>query len=310
MAERRIRQSQLSKFRRCRRSWEMEYVRGLEIDRPADSTNGARDLGTTVHAFVERYYNNEDWRPLHAELCATYSTSPEWQESLEMAGIMMEGYVQWVAETAADANEKVLLVEPQLEVEFGTYHGDTVILTGKPDAVKQDELTGLIIVEDTKTVANLDPVQLHGAQGKTYALMLKLIYDIDVDLFRTNQLRKVKRTARAKPPFYGRSEMFVNKEALRHQWSQINGQLSTMVELMQYHEAEGTSDRAEYDELFYPSPMATCSWDCDFLAVCKAMDDGSNFEYIIRNSYRHKPLTPAAEGETIRVEAPAKDPRD
>jgi len=292
VTERRIRNSQVSKFRRCRRSWEMEYVRGLELSRDPEKSNGARDQGTIVHLGVAAIYEGRDWREALAVEQAQHPFSEEWAELFNLATIMLEGYDQWLAETAADANESVVLVEPQLEYEIGTFHGDTVIFTGRPDAVKHDDLSDQFIVEDTKTVGAIEQVMIHGFQGKSYALLLKMIYDMDVDRFRTNQLRKVKRTARAHPPFYGRSEMFLNKEALRHHHQHLVGQLDEMVKLMQYFERRGTSDRHEYDTMFYPNPVATCSWDCDFLAVCKAMDDGSNFEYIIRNSYQHKPETP------------------
>jgi hypothetical protein len=270
----------------------MEYVRGLELIRNPELSNGARDRGTIVHIGVAALYEGRDWRVALMEEMVKHPASPEWIEHFALAAIMLEGYEQWLAETAADANESVLLVEPQLEYEIGTFHGDTVIFTGRPDTVKHDDLTDQFIVEDTKTVQQIEPVMIHGFQGKSYALLLKLIYDMDVSIFRTNQLRKVKRTARAHPPFYGRAEMFINPEALRHHHQHLMGQLDTMVELMQYWERKGLSDRFEYDTLFYPTPQSTCSWDCDFLAVCKAMDDGSNFEYIIRNHYQPKPETP------------------
>jgi hypothetical protein len=270
----------------------MEYVRAIELQRNPDQAMGARSQGTIIHVAVEALYTGGDWRAVLDAEQATRPLDSEWTEQYALARIMMEGYEQWLAETAADANESVLLVEPQLEYEIGTFHGDTVIFTGKPDAVKYDELAEQIICEDTKTVQQIEPVMIHNFQGKSYALLLKLIYDMDVDRFRTNQLRKVKRTARAHPPFYGRSEMFLNKEALRHHHQHLLGQLDTMVEMMQYYERKGTSDRHEYDTMFYPNPVSTCSWDCDYLPICKAMDDGSNFEYIIRNSYQHKPETP------------------
>lgn len=293
MTERRIRQSQLSKFRRCRRSWEMEYVRGLELARNPDQTKGARDIGTVVHTAVEAYYTGRSWKDemkaaIEAKVTAG-TWSPEWMEVYELARIMVEGWEEWLATTAADANEEVLLCEQNLELHLGTFHGDDVILTGKPDLVVRNTLNDLVIVDDTKTVGKFQNALIHSGQGLTYGLMLKMGYDLEPDLFRTTQLRKVKRTARAKPPFYQRSEAFINTQMLRHHYIRTQAQVDTMVELMQFFERQGTSDRYEYDKLFYPNPTGTCDWDCDFLAVCAAMDDGSNYEHILNLSYRPKP---------------------
>lgn len=294
MVERRIRYSQLSKFKRCRRSWLMEYVRGLELARDPEQTKGARDIGSIVHALIEAYYNGEDWRVALEALRinqAQRGWSTDWADVFEMARIMMEGYVEWLSTEGADANESVVMVEPQLEAEIGVIRGDRIILTGKPDRVAYDELAETFIVEDTKTTNQIESVLIHGGQGLTYSMLLKMQHGIDVGLFRTNQLRKVKRTSRANPPFYGRAEMTVNPTMLRNHFHHVVGTLDTMVDLMQHWEKEEMSDPEAHHRLFYPNPTKECSWDCDFLAVCKTMDDGSNFEHAIRNYYRPKEVT-------------------
>jgi hypothetical protein len=295
MTERNIRYSQIAKFRRCRRSWLLEYVQGLELDREAGTTKGARDLGTLVHKLAETYYSNEDWREqLSTEreiLREDGHWSEEWGAHFELAQIMFEGYVQWLGNEGADASEKVLHVEPQLRMYFGNYHGDEVYLTGKPDLIKQNTITGVVFIDDTKTVQSLEDVQHHAPQGLTYAILAKDNFGLDVGAFRTNQLKKVKRTARAKPPFYSRPEMLITPEHLKNHHEQLEGQLDSMVEFVQQFEREGYSDRKAHNKIFYPNQAGTCSWDCDFLPVCKQMDNGSNFEHIIRSFYRRKSET-------------------
>jgi len=295
MTERRIRYSQFAKFKRCRRSWMFEYVQGLELDRPAGVTKGPRDIGTLFHLGVEAYYNAEDphgaLRAKRDELIAAEAWSQDWADHFELVTIMLTGYVQWVAETAADAHENVLLVEPQLEVPFAEVRGDLVILTGKPDLVVHNTLSDTNIVVDTKTVASIEQVQHHSGQGLTYALLLKEQHGLDIGMFRTNQARKVKRTARANPPFYGHAEMLVTPKHLDTHRRHLLGQLDEMVRLMQQWEEEGYSNREHHDTSFYPNPTPDCKWDCDFLAVCKQMDDGFNFEHTIRSFYRKKPET-------------------
>lgn len=300
---RRIRQSQLTQFRECRRKWSLEYVQGLELDRQPGQTKGARDLGTLVHKFAETYYAGGDWRETlqleQLELKDLGAWSDEWLEHFTLAEIMFEGYVQWLASEAADAHKSVLFVEPQLEYPMGTFHGDEVILTGKPDLVLHDDIADIVEVVDTKTTGKMESAIIHGSQLKTYALLLKLVHGIDVGLGVTNQLRKVKRTARANPPFYQRAELFINEEMLRHHYSNIVGQLDEMVELMQYWEQEGMSDRTAYDRRFYPNPTALCPNRCDYLPICKALDaGGTGHEHIIRIHYRHKPETPHEETDS------------
>lgn len=294
MTERHIRYSQFASFKRCRRKWMLEYVQGLELDRAPGVTKGARDVGTLFHLGVEAYYKGDSWRiALDArqdELSEGAVFSSEWADSFNLVRIMLEGYVEWVRRTGVDTSEEVLHVEPQLSAEFAEVRGDLIILTGKPDLIVRDVLSDAVTLVDTKTVQSLTQVQNHAGQGLTYALLAKMQLDLDVTLFRTNQARKVKRTSTAKPPFYGRAEMVVTPKHLETHRNHLLGQLDTMVELMQQWEEKGYSPRQDHDQLFYPNQTATCDWECDYLPVCKQMDDGSNFEHTIRNYYRHKPV--------------------
>lgn len=293
--ERRIRQSQLGLFRECRRHWEIEYLRGIELDRPPSASKGSRDLGSLVHRLAESYYAGRDWQAgLDDEIKARIDAgawSEEWADHYVLARIMFEGYVEWLGESAADVGERVVMVEQNLEAPVLEYKGDTVILTGKPDLVTYNEMTEQHVITDTKTVSRLDSVLVHAPQLLTYAMLIKLQHGIDVDLARTNQLKKVKRTARAAPPFYGRPELVINTTLLRTHWAQTIGQLKEMVDLMQYWDEKQDTERESYDELFYPNPGIMRCNGCDARAICQNMDDGSNYEYIIRNHYRPKPDT-------------------
>lgn len=297
MTDRYIRQSQISKFRQCRRSWWLEYVRGLEKVREPGVSKGSRSLGTLVHLGVEEHYRGGDWRAaLNGEeirLGMDGEWSEEWSEHFNLASIMLEGWEEWLAYTGADANEEVVLNEAQLEWEVGTFHGDRVFLTGKPDLVKRDVETGVVIVEDTKTVTRFSDPIIHGGQGLSYALMLRALFGLHVNVFRTTQFKKVKRTSRATPPFYVRSELLVNEQSLVNHYEHLKIQLAEMVLLMQQWEKEGEAAKHK----FYPSPGPTCEWGCDFLHVCAVMDDGSNYEHLLQIDYRKKPDNEPAKEE-------------
>ena len=42
---------------------------------------------------------------------------------------------------------------------------------------------------------------------------------------------------------------------------------------------------ANHHEVVYPRPSRDCSWKCDFFAICKMFDDGSNIDGLIREYY-------------------------
>jgi hypothetical protein len=42
---------------------------------------------------------------------------------------------------------------------------------------------------------------------------------------------------------------------------------------------------ADPQDVAYPSPRDTCSWDCDYFAVCPMFDDGSRAEDMLTGLY-------------------------
>lgn len=56
----------------------------------------------------------------------------------------------------------------------------------------------------------------------------------------------------------------------------------------------------EYSEMIrpdlhcYPNPTRDCGWDCDFRSVCLAMNDGSDYQYILRSLFRKRAAEDAA----------------
>jgi hypothetical protein len=100
-----------------------------------------------------------------------------------------------------------------------------------------------------------------------------------------NALRKVKRTARATPPFYDRLEVHHNLHEMRNFWMRLHG---TIREIMAAKEA---LDRgADHHYVCFPSPRGDCRWSCSFWPVCPMFDDGSHAEGLLESAYRtHSP---------------------
>lgn len=300
-----IRYSATKKFMRCRRSFMLAYIRGLTKARDAAPASGERDLGTLCHLGVEAIYNGEDgvaaieaerlkheaaWIAKMEAFGGADGLPKEWLKVYEKATVMIEGYAQYVMEEGFDVGETTLAVEDAMQMEVGIIRGDLVILTVHVDRLVQDDLTGELIVEDTKTVQSLDVEQQLQVDHQllNYALVYRVVKGLRIARIRHNLLKKSMRTARATPPFYDRVEFPVNEAQMKAQWAKLTGVLDDMVGSMQAVE----DDPSVHQSRLYPTPTKDCSWDCDFLAVCPMMDDGSDWEGVLDDSGLFAPFTP------------------
>ena len=313
-----VSQSELKTFRRCRRKWWLLNIRRLEFDYPPSP--GHRRLGTIVHAGLEAYYapltypnepkdaydrvqalHDEDsakitaWCHEHAELSGgdpqlmASAKLESLAKETDLALIMLQGYFDWLEESAVDALLRPTHVEQEIEVPFTEHYGREWHLVGKLDlrAVREDN--GFTAFLDHKTVANLTDIPKQAAQneqGLMYNVLLRLLTGEHVDGEIINMLRKVKRTSTAKPPFYGRHEVRWNSHQLNSFYERITGLVREMA-LAEAQIAAGWS----HQQVAPPNPTGDCSWDCDFYAVCGMFDDGSRVEDALANHYRvHDPL--------------------
>lgn len=273
MPTRRVRQSEIKTFKRCRRKWNLQYVRNLERVRYDDDEPDVARVGIQVHDALDAYYRGSD--PDQVAI-----------PSDPLAAIIVEGYFEWVADTGADAGLEVIHSEERLSVPYGTYLGVDIVVTGRLDLVVHDAVTGLNLLLDHKTVQSFDQF---GAQLKvddqllTYVALLRA-QGIEVDGAMHNMLRRVKRTPRATPPFYERRIVRFNDTQLANHHTHMQ---STLGELM--HSAHRLdSNPADHHLYAVPNPTKDCTWDCPFLAVCPMMDDGSDWEGLLANEYRQR----------------------
>ncbi len=93
-------------------------------------------------------------------------------------------------------------------------------------------------------------------------------------------LKKVKRTASARPPFYSQVEVQHNVFTLRNYAKRLDGELTDIVEMWRALE-EG----ADPQVVAYPHPTRDCSWKCEFQAVCPMFDDGSAVERALHDQF-------------------------
>jgi RecB family exonuclease len=279
--------SEAQTFKDCRRAWWLRWHRGLA--KPEEAVTGPLALGTQVHRALAAMYSPTDQRDPVEVLRQGYLTDLEaypsdeegLQKDMALALAMVEGYVEWVAETGADDWFDVVGEEVPLRVPLIPGEVD---LVGRIDLLIRRRSDGALAALDHKTTASLDaPLKVvhMNEQGRTYALLLKLTYpDAPVAGAVWSWLKKSKRTARAVPPFYSREDLWYTDRELRTFYTRLAGT---------YRDLRGVADQldAGADHLYvaYPRPSDTCSWKCEFFPVCPLFDDGSHVEGALQMAY-------------------------
>lgn len=294
--------SEIRLFKTCRRAWWLTYVRRLRRRRP--TVVGAAPLGTRVHKALQAYYDHPgaqgrlDAHSVLKEMADFDAQSmPEDAEQVgkdsELARLMVEGYFEWLDETGADAKLEVIETERKVITRSPV---EGVELIAKLDLSVRDTDTGDTGFLDHKTVQSIiEPIKiLHlDEQFRQYALMHRLEAPDSLPrrFSKYNMLRKVKRTARATPPFYARYDVYISDVELRAFWNRLYGEINDMLRV-ERQLAEGAHHRV----VAYPTPTRDCSWRCEYINVCAMFDDdASDPEHLIEQFF--EPGNPLARYE-------------
>ena len=281
--------SEIQTFKECRRKWYLNYYRRLQPK--SSKTYGPLALGSRVHNALERYYNGEDLLAAYAELMESdrITAYTEFQdvETLnsegEMGRIMLEGYLEWVAEEGIDMAYDVISNEETLSMPM---LDGRVELRGKIDQRIRRKSDGTRLIRDFKTVGQTFSqyaATLHlNEQAMTY-MVLDAYQNTPEDraagaLFTL--FKKNKHTAKAKGPFYAEEEVLHNMFTLRSFWIRLNAELSDIMAVKDALDAD-----ANHQGVAYPRPSNDCTWKCQFFSICGSMDDGSPIEEMIADLY-------------------------
>lgn len=290
------RQSELTAFVACRRAWAWQYWQKLAPKHSGLILPKTWDTGTILHLGLADYYRGlNPLAVVEAEREKRLALVPPeeqdrwiagWTKTFQLVTTMLRGYVQWVEETGADVGHTTLSVERTITASVGVVLGDEVIMTGTADREYLDDW-GILKLMDHKSV---DTLTISGQPQKdqqraTYSV-LRLIEEGETYKGAVhNMLRRVGRSARAVPPFYGRHEVVFNEAHLLQHSRHMLRILKDMVGAQQ--EIEAAFERGdEYGkdiagEVLFPHPTKDCSWKCPFLAVCPMRDDGSDWEWYL-----------------------------
>lgn len=285
--------SEIQTWKDCKRKWWLTYYRGFL---PAKrEVVGPLPLGTRVHTALEVYYRDgvdlvEAYNSLFQEDEVVFDQSDKadqddvrkkFYSEGEMGRIMLEGYVEWLADTGADADYTVVDLESAMQY---TVLDGRVNLIGKADIRLIDRTDDTMYIGDFKTAAQMKPyydVTHMSEQLMLYTALANMTEDIHVTGGVYIVFKKVKRTASSKPPFYERFTVRFNKSTMESFWTRLLSELSDMV-----------SDRDRLDsgedhlKVVYPSPTNDCVWKCPFFSVCPMFDDGSDAEGWLRRNMK------------------------
>jgi hypothetical protein len=287
---RRINNSEIQTFKKCRRQWMLRYYLGYQ-PRTEDSK---LFVGSLVHKGLEYYYSSRDiMQPIRDAEDAWFQTDnvlnvPEPSADIELAKKMLEGYQEWAESEGVDAHYKVVGLEEELSVVLpDLINGQQVELFGTVDLRLEDDLGGRGLL-DHKTVQSFNDfndrrLQLN-EQLLTYTVLLRMAKDEIIDWAAINMLRKVKRTgATAKPPFFAREFVRFNVEQQRNHYKHLTGVIGDILRLEErLNESEIKLQLPEA----YPTVTKDCTWQCPFLAICPLVDDGSDIEGALENLYK------------------------
>jgi RecB family exonuclease len=299
-----ISNSEIKAWQRCRRMWYLTYYLGLQPATP--EVTGVRILGTRVHTALQGKYGY-DLDPLMI-LRMLYATAlqqhPDWESELlteqDTTLKMVEGYLEWISETGADAGLEVVATEEDVTVPLPGLEG--VRLRAKLDQVLLDHQTGLLSFLDHKTgdLAKVDGLD-KDPQFRFYSVVQRLRDTrepgvVAVDGGIMNVLRRTKRSARSKPPYYIREPVRYNDEVLDASLRRIRSvcrEITTYRDVLDEEYAENSSlehINKIQREGFPPNPIERdCDWRCPASSgLCVAMDDGSDWSSIITKSGRYK----------------------
>lgn len=302
--------SEIKTFTTCKRKWYLSYYRSLT--KKKRDISKARDTGIAVHGILEEFYLGGGLDGEHAMEAATIWYENARSEDLELvqydakalketadiydlAWVVFEGYTQWLEQTGADTSWSNFRSEEKLEFEGP--HG--VIINGRLDLMADDADDDTLVVLDFKAVDSISrmvqSLSVDQSQGLFYSLLAKLTLAGDRDTKAVwSMLKRSKRTARAKPPFYQRHQLHMNPDMMRTFYERLHGVLGDML-LLERRLNAGESHQV----VAYPNPNGDCSWSCEFYAICGMMNDPrSDVEWAIENHYQPR-FSPNSETEVV-----------
>lgn len=308
---RRVSNSELTTFKRCRRKWYLGHWRRLQPR--VRGVVGPRELGTKIHEVLAYYYADADEdtgalvRPLPEEVLARYdaqlgedlarvqaqaealglesnpSGEDEVRKQQDLGRAMLEGYFEWLEETGVDSDLEIIGSEREVSVPLVGYDGPRpVLLVGKLDVAIRLISSGARRFMDHKSVATMG--DLPGLadideQFLTYSLLdfLEHLARGDdptraADAFVDGGMfNMLRKVKRTKAA----TPPFYGRHEVRHSVEELRSFWMRIVGEMRDVQRVEDELGAGVDHRFvaYPNPRRECAYDCDFRRLCPMLDN-------------------------------------
>jgi transcriptional regulator with XRE-family HTH domain len=300
---RRVSNSEVQTFKRCRRKWWLTYHRALRAIN--ESPTGPRAIGDRLHRALRFHYLADpaqrvqvqdalesliasDWRAVVARYensdeftgGVPLSVETQFKKDANLERIIIEGYLEWLAESGSDSEYEITGSEVYLEADLPGVANTKII--ARLDARVRRITDNVRLFIDHKSVGSFEQLTriLHMNEQMMWYILIEMLQENETAPIAGalyNMMRRVKRGPTAKPPFYERVEVYHNK----HDINSFMIRLMGVIEDMNRAEA-ALGSGSDHRLVVYPTPTRDCVWECPFFQVCGMMDDGSHVDAMLK----------------------------
>lgn len=262
--------SEIQDWQRCQRKWYLKHVMRLGKEK---RETGVSNVGTLAHKILEALYLGEAMDAvLDEHRAALEELDGKFRDDAELALVIAEGYIDWLADEGRDQSWEAASVEGEFTRPIDGMPGWFGI--GKLDLILRNRESGELVPNDHKSTGQQIATFLQSIRRRSqwfhYAWLLEGRFPEwpNVRRFMVTVLRQSKRTARSTPPYYDRTFVPLNAAEVESYGRQIT-RIAQDIQV------------AEQRELPPPTRGNDCDWSCPFARICPRMDDGSEWRDLI-----------------------------
>ena len=273
-----LRVSELALWLRCRRRTYLQYELNY------DSTPRVAGIGTAFHSLIAEYHGKE---LTLKDVAQIESLDPEAQETVTK---MCATYAVEAEADGLDVGQTTYAVEIRLNEVIGG-----LTLSGQLDHLYFDEVMGCFVVQDTKTVGAFFQTAQRDFQLMTYLWLvvqwLRVNYPDKLGILfavEHNQVKRNKRTGRAKPPFVQRTRHYVGLDEVEKWGDMLAYMVQDYRDVMFGAENIWPEGEGYRDPRVWAKGTNDCSWFCPFATVCGMIDDPEADVSAVLESEFHK----------------------
>lgn len=287
-----ISNSEIGTFLDCRRKYYFQYYLHLQKKTNGEGKVNNLTFGTKIHEALGAWYvsgGQEDPNKIIKQLfiderpmVVGYGDSDLLKkfDEQEKMGVMLIGhYMDQVLKNGLDYGFTYISSEEEMEMEILP----DVNFIGKIDALMERDVDGSKFLLEHKSYASSNAAQhIKVAHIEPQHLGYMLLYRANHDDYLSgtilNIIRKLKTLNRSKDPI-------IIREIIRHNQVEMDNYFRRLQEIAREIKLFIERVDSEGVKAAYPTPTTDCSWKCDFFSVCPLVDDGSDWEGMLKANF-------------------------